>query len=333
MQGPTTRRSRCSCLPGQGLRLPRTCPWCFASARRPPPNPTYPPTPTPRGLLCGMARHRAHCGPGGSDLFGPCEYRWQISAPSAGPPGVYTPPPTPIPAAEVWAAMLGYSLYLLVGPWCLYTALSGYPLAALFAFGVIGRLDTRGGSNGGPAGPATAGWLFVGTPDTMFVSLVSMLGCVLPATLWVACVVARRLQLQPFCSGGAVRRAVSRSASSESSGSSGRPGRLEAGARSPGGTAARDALSRGLLLGKQDGAAASDPTGPGRFSFSGAQLAALAGLFAFNFLAIYHRAWALMGPSAILASPGLAWTLPLALLLVCAWGGPRRPGGQAAKGE
>lgn len=234
---------------------------------------------------------------------------------------------------EVWAAMLGYSLYLLVGPWCLYTALSGYPLAALFAFGVIGRLDTRGGSNAGPAGPATAGWLFVGTPDTMFVSLVSMLGCVLPATLWVACVVARRLQLQPFCSGGAVRRAVSRSASSESSGSSGRPGRLEAGARSPGGTSARDALSRGLLLGKQDGAAASDPTGPGRFSFSGAQLAALAGLFAFNFLAIYHRAWALMGPSAILASPGLAWTLLLALLLVCAWGGPRRPGGQAAKGE
>lgn len=236
--------------------------------------------------------------------------------------------------------MLAYSLYLLVGPWCLYTALSGYPPAALFAYGVVGRLDVRCSDGAGPAGPVTAGWLFVGSPDTMFVSLASMLLCVLPATLWVACVVARRVQLQPYCSsgGGGAGRSVSRSASSESSGSSGRPGRMEAGGRSPGGTPARDALSRGLLLGKHassssSGGAAGAPAGPGRLSFSVAQLVALAGLFALNFAGTYRRAWALMGPSAVLLSPGLAWTLPLALLLVVAWGGPRRPGGQAAKGE
>lgn len=230
--------------------------------------------------------------------------------------------------------MLAYSVYLLVGPWCLYTALSGYPQAALFAYGVIGRQPVRGSDGAGPAGPASAGWLFVGTCDTMFLSLVSMLVCVLPTTLWVACVVARRVQLQPYCS-GVGGRTFSRSASSESSGSSGRPGRLETGARSPGGTPQHDTSSRSLLLGKRGGgsSAAGGPTGPGRFSFSRGQLAALAALSVFNFLGLYRRAWALMGPSAVLASPGLAWTLPLALLLVVAWAGPRRSGCQAAKGE
>jgi len=37
--------------------------------------------------------------------------------------------PWPLLPAEVWVAMVAYSIYLLSGPWLLYTALSGYPLA------------------------------------------------------------------------------------------------------------------------------------------------------------------------------------------------------------
>jgi hypothetical protein len=41
-----------------------------------------------------------------------------------------------------------------------------------------------------------------------------------------------------------------------------------------------------------------------------------------------------MGMVALLASPGFAWTLPLALLLVLCWGGPgRRCTLVASKGE
>lgn len=40
-----------------------------------------------------------------------------------------------------------------------------------------------------------------------------------------------------------------------------------------------------------------------------------------------------MGGISLAFSPGFAWTLPLALALVVAWGGPRRPCGRASKGE
>ena len=49
-----------------------------------------------------------------------------------------------------------YSLYLLLGPWLLYTALSGYPPALMFHFGVLGKLN--------PGQPHSSRWLFVGTP-------------------------------------------------------------------------------------------------------------------------------------------------------------------------
>eukprot|EP00887_Chlorella_sp_A99_P004749 scaffold4.g4749.t1 len=38
------------------------------------------------------------------------------------------------------------------------------------------------------------GWQFVGTPDTFFISLLYLLACILPLTLWVACVVGARQQ-------------------------------------------------------------------------------------------------------------------------------------------
>jgi hypothetical protein len=50
-------------------------------------------------------------------------------------------------------------------------------------------------------------------------------------------------------------------------------------------------------------------------------------------VALYSRALAFMTPISLLLSPGFAWTLPLALLLVTAWGGPRRRGPAPGKGE
>jgi hypothetical protein len=214
--------------------------------------------------------------------------------------------------------MLAHSLYLLVGPWLLYTALSGYPPALLFHFGVLGKLDNRGQPHA-----ELAGWHFIGTPDTLFVSLVHTTVCVLPATLWVACVVARRVQLQPYTP-------VSRSSSSESTSSGGERRRMEAGG--PGTTPSRGSSSLLLASGQRG---ASTAAGGSRWSFSGWQLAALAGIAAFNWAGLYRKAASMMGATSLLLSPGFAWTLPLAVLLVSLWGSPRRPGGgqAAAKGE
>lgn len=209
----------------------------------------------------------------------------------------------------VWAAQLAFSLYLLLGPWLLYTGLSpGYPPAAMFHFGVLGRLD--------PTGPAS--WRFISTCDTMFVSLVHLLFCVLPVTLWVACVVARRCQLAHHAAPAAVSRSGSRS-SSEGSTCSRR--RLESG----GEPSYRSLLREASLL--------ADSSATGRWSFSRPQLAAFAALVALNWVGVYHKAASLMGVVSLLVSPGLAWTLPLALLLVVCWGGPRRACGGTQKGE
>ncbi|EFN57681.1 hypothetical protein CHLNCDRAFT_50941 [Chlorella variabilis] len=207
---------------------------------------------------------------------------------------------------EVWAPMLAHSLYVLLGPWLLFPALSGHPPAAMFHYGVVGRLG---------AGPREAArWRFVGTPDTMFVSLVHATLCLLPATAWVACVVARRLALHPYSP------PASRSTSSESGGGGAARRRMEAGGVSS---------SASSLLGA--GAAGASC---GRWSFSAPQVAALLAIAALNCSTLYLRAASLMGGLSLAASPGFAWTLPLALLLVVAWGVPRRRGGMApGKGE
>lgn len=263
--------------------------------------------------------------------------------------------------------MLAFSAYLLVGPHLAYAALSpGYPPAWMFHFGVLGRLDLGGirrrEQQGGDELPA---WAFVGTCDTMFAVLVSAQAwrrdalsccrggragapalqapaptprpppqpapppcpapqvhacfCLLPATLWVACVVARRLQLQHYYS------PVSRSSSRDSSASGEARQRMEAG----GGSAASLAAARGGARSRCLGGAAACS----RWSFSGPQVAAWLALAAFNWATLYRRAGALMTWAAVLLSPGFAWTLPFAALLVVAWGGPRRPCGWAAKGE
>lgn len=202
--------------------------------------------------------------------------------------------------------MLAHSLYVLLGPWLLFPALSGHPPAAMFHYGVVGRLG---------AGPREAArWRFVGTPDTMFVSLVHATLCLLPATAWVACVVARRLALHPYSP------PASRSTSSESGGGGAARRRMEAGGVSS---------SASSLLGA--GAAGASC---GRWSFSAPQVAALLAIAALNCSTLYLRAASLMGGLSLAASPGFAWTLPLALLLVVAWGVPRRRGGMApGKGE
>ena len=104
--------------------------------------------------------------------------------------------------AGAWAAQVAFSAYLLLGPWLLYPALTGYPPALMFHFGVLARvpLPPQARRPGGAASLAEAvsasataagtttttatgtptGWLFVGTADTMFVSLLHTLLCLLP---------------------------------------------------------------------------------------------------------------------------------------------------------
>lgn len=273
--------------------------------------------------------------------------------------------------AEVWAALLGFSLYLLLGPWLLYTALSGHLPAALFHFGVAGRLDL-GGPQAADHSGSLPSWRFIGTcgegltlvrlgeqacaelaprsthpspwpamsatqppsmlplsspalsrpsADTIFVSLVHMVVCVLPATLWVACVVGRRLQLQH----SHLPAGVSRTSSSSSGGSNGQRRTLESG----GAGSTASLLLGGCLAGGSGGGASTCS----RWSFSRPQLAALAALAAWNCATIYWKAASLMGGIALLVSPGLSWVLPLALLLVVARGGPCRSMCGPRKGE
>lgn len=103
-----------------------------------------------------------------------------------------TLPPLPRPSAEVWAALLAFHTYLLLGPWLLYDALSGYPPAMLFHFGVLGRLPTAAGgaaaaaAAGEAAGAALPPHNFHSTCDTSFITLPHTLFCLIPATLWVS---------------------------------------------------------------------------------------------------------------------------------------------------
>ena len=194
--------------------------------------------------------------------------------------------PTP---AEVWGALLAYALYVLLGPWLAYDALSGYPPALLFSFGALGRLPPGDGDGAAAAGVADASWRFIPTCDTFFVTCVHSFFCLLPATLWVACVVARRCQLQPRAA--AASRAASRSSSSDSGGGADawRRRMMESGGV---------ASSHSLLLGGGGSAALAAAPAVGRWSFSGAQLAAFAGLACFNVAAMYIKAGALVSGSA-----------------------------------
>lgn len=94
----------------------------------------------------------------------------------------------------VWHSLVGFSLYLVLGPWLVANSLDSYPVprarhSLFFHYGVLGRFQD-------PDLPETlpGGWQFVGTPDTFFISLLYLLACILPLTLWVACVVGARQQ-------------------------------------------------------------------------------------------------------------------------------------------
>lgn len=132
--------------------------------------------------------------------------------------------------------------------------------------------------------------------------------------------VARRCALQPHRY-VAVRRTRSMRGSTssvESSGSGQQRQRMEAGGASPG-------TSPGPQNGGNGSSGCDSP--PGRWCFSGGQLAAFAALALADWLILLRKSASVMGSVALLASPGFAWTLPLALLLVVAWGGPRGSGG------
>jgi hypothetical protein len=161
---------------------------------------------------------------------------------------------------------VAYSGYLLLGPWVSARLLVGHPRTLIFHFGALQRLPE---GSGGAFGP----WRYIPTPDTMFMSMSHMVLCVLPLTLWVACVVGHQLL----------------------DGSAGGGSSSAAGARRP-------------------------------FPYSTAQAAALAAITGLHFLGLCLRWWPFLGTSALLLAPGLAWTVPLAVLLTFAWR-PRAQGG------
>ena len=158
-----------------------------------------------------------------------------------------------------------YSLYLLVGPWVAALLLEGSPLALVFPYGVYGRFG--GGSGGGAGG----GWGLVSTPDTMFICFFHLASCVVPMTLWVACVVGQRMQQRSKPGGGG------------GGGGGGRPG----GAR-----------------------------------WTAPQIAALLLVAGVNVPYMYVKMYKLLGGWVLLLSPGMTWTIPLAVLLVTVAGHP-----------
>ena len=103
----------------------------------------------------------------------------------------------------------------------------------------------------------------------MFICFFHMVSCILPMTLWVACVVGWRMQQR------------------------GKPGGGGGGRARPGG---------GLW------------TAP--------QIAALLLITGINVPHIYIKMYKLLGGWVLLLSPGMAWTIPLAALLVTAAGHP-----------
>jgi len=133
-------------------------------------------------------------------------------------------------------------------------------------------------------------------------SLVHLMFCVFPMTLWVACVVGRR-QL-------ALKQSAPSRSSRRSSSSAIRVG-IEGSSTTNADSSPSAARSK--ECGSQEGAA-------GLWAklqqFSMLQLLALAGIAALNVLGAYDKAAKMNGWMSVVLSPGFAWTIPLAVLLV-----------------
>lgn len=128
----------------------------------------------------------------------------------------------------------------------------------------------------------------------MFVTLVHYLFCVVPLTLWVACVASSR-QLAAGCAcAGAAARPGSGSSSNGSSCERGGSG----GNWVSGGNGSRGGCWAGRLR------VVSVP--------QALALAAIVGVYGVGAL---DKAAKLNGTVSVLASPGFAWTIPLAVLL------------------
>jgi len=200
--------------------------------------------------------------------------------------------------SEVWLPWFLYSIYLIAGPWLMADLLSGRPPALMFWYGVAGKFSD--GVNVGLGQAAPLNWQYIATPDTMLLSLAHFIGCVVPVTLWIACVVARRVQLST--SPAPARRA----ASSASVGNS---------MTSPG----RNNNSNNSTTGKPQGGGGGSllvQEGPKYKLFSTLQLLFFAAMLMGNVGVIYIKAAHLMGPLCLIVSPGLTGTIVLAVVLV-----------------
>ena len=181
---------------------------------------------------------------------------------------------------EVWLPMLLYAIYFVVGPWLLADLLVTRPPSVMFWYGVLGKFENTT-------------WEYLATPDTLLISIFHLALCVMPLMLWIACVVARRVQLQS----------------------------------SPLAFGANSSPSETSQIGRRP---SSPPQEPRDYKynkfhpFSWFQCVALALIIWLNVSVVYTKTAALMGPLALTISPGLAWTIPLALLLVGTRDYPRK---------
>jgi hypothetical protein len=148
------------------------------------------------------------------------------------------------PSIALSILQLAYDAYLLVGPLALADSITGAPLMVVFSYGLWGKphIDDP--------------WTFIPCVDTMYLAFINFIFCVVPATLWVACVLGRR--------------------------------QMAVGGRRQGVT--RQQIGAFLVL----------------------------GWFCGTFL--YAKAVSFMGLWVVVASPGYAWALPLAALLVASCG-------------
>lgn len=151
-------------------------------------------------------------------------------------------------------AQVAYTVYLFFGPTLVADLMTGKPPVVVFSYGLVGKFHGEI-------------WEVIGTPDTLLLSLTHLILSAAPLTLWVSCVIGRRIVEAKRCNG--------KPQTEPSSGI-------------------------GSVLGP----------------VSGPQVAALVSI---AFVAVrlgYIKAHAMMGPLALLVSPGFAWAVPAALLLV-----------------
>ncbi len=144
-------------------------------------------------------------------------------------------------------------------------------------------------------------FVFACAADVFVMSLVHLMFCVFPMTLWVACVVGRR-QL-------ALKQSLPDRPSRRSSSSTVRVG-ID-------GSSSSSDSSASAPVGKECG---SSQGGVGLWvklqQFTVLQLLALAGVAALNVVGAYDKAAKMNGWMSVVLSPGFAWTIPLAVLPV-----------------